>query len=243
MAEEGPGRAAARSAGVVPSPNIWNHPEVYERENRALDPEGRVRRALRTVADWDGRRVLDVGCGTGHHLPELASGTASVVGLEPHLPLARSAARRVADLGLAHVSVVAGTAQRLPLADRTVDLVHARWAYFFGPGCEPGLAELDRVVAPGGTALVVDVDATRSTFGAWFRAAWPHHDPLAVARFWRRQGWAEQRLDLRWAFDTRDDLEAAVRIELPPAVADRCLSSHPGTELDTAAVLRYRHYP
>ena len=43
---------------------------------------------------------------------------------------------------------------RCPLPDASVDVVHARWAYFFGPGCEPGLAELDRVVRRGGTALV-----------------------------------------------------------------------------------------
>ncbi len=59
----------------------------------------------------------------------------------------------------------------------------------FWPGCEPGLAELTRVLAPGGTAFVIDNDATRSTFGTWFRAAWPDHDPLAVERFWRRHGW------------------------------------------------------
>ena len=45
-------------------------------------------------------------------------------------------------------------AEALPVPDASVDVVHARWAYFFGPGCEPGLAELDRVVRRGGTAIV-----------------------------------------------------------------------------------------
>ena len=65
-----------------------------------------------------------------------------------------------------------------------VDVAHARWAYFFGPGCEPGLAELDRVVRRGGAAFVIDNDATRSTFGGWFRRALPRYDPVAVERFW-----------------------------------------------------------
>ena len=69
---------------------------------------------------------------------------------------------------------------RCPTA--SVDVVHARWAYFFGPGCEPGLAELDRVMRPGGRAFVIDNDPTRSTFGGWFRRGYPDVDPDAVAR-------------------------------------------------------------
>ena len=62
--------------------------------------------------------------------------------------------------------------------------MHARWASFFGPGpgCEPGLAELDRVLRRGGTAFVIDNDASRSTFGAWFRRSLPRRDQQAVRR-------------------------------------------------------------
>ena len=44
--------------------------------------------------------------------------------------------------GLPGVAVRVGAAQALPLPDASVDVAAARWAYFFGPGCEPGLAEL-----------------------------------------------------------------------------------------------------
>ena len=64
-------------------------------------------------------------------------------------------------------------------ADASVDVAHARWAYFFGPGCEPGLRELARVVRRGGAAFVIDNDATRSTFGAWFRRELPRYDVRA----------------------------------------------------------------
>ena len=60
---------------------------------------------------------------------------------------------------LPNVEVRQGTAQRLPVPDSSIDVMHARWAYFFGPGCEPGLAELDRVMRRGGTAFVIDNDA------------------------------------------------------------------------------------
>ncbi|WP_228386900.1 class I SAM-dependent methyltransferase [Ornithinicoccus halotolerans] len=224
----------------LPSPNIWQHPDVYELENQGVDPDGAIWSAMRAVADWRGRHVLDVGCGSGYHLPLLAEQAGRVTGVEPHPPLAERARARVA--ALPHVQVLAGTAQRLPLPDRSVEVVHARWAYFFGPGCEPGLAELDRVVGPGGTAFVIDNDATRSTFAGWFRRAWPDYDPVAVERFWRRQGWEVTRVDMRWQFATREELAAVVRIEFPPAVAEQVLAEHEGTGVDYAVNLWHRRY-
>ena len=139
----------------------------------------------------------------------------SVIGVEPHPSLVAIARRRTRRLP--HVDGPRGAAEALPLPDASVDVVHARWAYFFGPGCEPGLAELDRVVRRGGTAFVIDNDPTRSTFGGWFRRGFPEVDPVAVERFWSSRGWARHPLDIRWEFASRADLEAVVRIELPTA--------------------------
>jgi SAM-dependent methyltransferase len=226
--------------GSVPSPNIWHHPQVYELENHAADPEGRVEAAMRAVRPWTGCDVLDLGCGTGFHLPRWALEARSVTGVEPHPALARIARRRTARLP--HVTVRTGTAQAVPLPDASVDVAQARWAYFFGPGCEPGLAELDRVVRRGGTAFVVDNDATRSTFGRWFRRGYPEVDPDAVERFWSRHGWQRESLDIGWRFERREDLEAVVRIELPTAVAEAVLAEHDGVEVDYAVNLWWRHF-
>ncbi|HZI96129.1 MAG TPA: class I SAM-dependent methyltransferase [Actinomycetales bacterium] len=226
---------------VVPSPNIWHHPETYELENRGLDAAGVIDSTLREIGDWSGLRVLDVGCGNGFHLPTLAGGpgaAAHVTGVEPHPQLAAAAARRVS--GLDRVEVLEGTAAALPLPPGAVDVAHARWAYFFGPGCEPGLAELDRVVAPGGTSIVVDTDAARSTFGGWFRRERPGWDPVAVERFWARHGWSRRGLDVELTLPDRASFEAVVRIELSPSVADEVLAGHRGTSVDHAVVVRWR---
>ncbi|UFN43514.1 class I SAM-dependent methyltransferase [Nocardioides okcheonensis] len=223
-----------------PSPNIWNTPELYELENRAADPHGRILAAMREIGDWSGRTVLDVGCGSGFHLPTWAEAAQRVVGVEPHPPLAALARRRTRRL--AHVTVLDGLAQALPLPDASVDVVHARWAYFFGPGSEPGLAELDRVVRRGGTAFVIDNDPTRSTFGGWFRRGFPEVDPVAVERFWSVRGWRRRPIDMGWSFTTREDLEAVVRIELPHDAAEEALASHTGTTVDYAVNLWWRHF-
>jgi ubiquinone/menaquinone biosynthesis C-methylase UbiE len=226
--------------GVRPSPNIWNSPDVYEIENRAVDPDGVIEAAMLGHRDWSGASVLDIGCGTGFHLPRFAATARWVVGVEPHPPLLRLARRRTRRLP--NVQVRSGTAQAVPVPDASVDVAHARWAYFFGPGAEPGLGELDRVMRRGGTAFVIDNDAGRSTFGSWFRRWLPDHDPVAVQRFWAMQGWERDELDIRWQMDSRADFEAVVRIEFSEEVAEQILGEHPGSGVDYAVNLFWKTY-
>jgi hypothetical protein len=62
-------------------------------------------------------------------------------------------------------------------------------------------------------------------------------DPEAVERFWSRHGWTRTPLDVEWRFESRADLEAVVRIELTPDVADAVLAEHAGTTVDYAVNL------
>ena len=226
--------------GGIPSPNIWHHPAVYEVENRAVDPDGVIETAMRAIRDWAGATVLDLGCGTGFHLPRFAATAGQVIGVEPHGELAAAARRRTREL--ANVEVRQGTAQKLPVPDASIDVMHARWAYFFGPGSEPGLAELDRVMRRGGTAFVIDNDGSRSTFGSWFSQSYPMIKPLEVERFWLTRGWQRTPLDMGWRFERREDLESVIRIEFKPADAERYIASHSGLEVDYAINLWSKAY-
>jgi ubiquinone/menaquinone biosynthesis C-methylase UbiE len=166
-----------------------------------------------------------------------------VTGVEPHAGLVALARRRLRAAGSessAVTQVLRGTAQSLPLPPASVDLVHARWAYFFGPGCEPGLAEVRRVLRRGGTAVVIDNDATTSTFGRWFRTGYPQVDPREVERFWSAHGWDRVRVTTRWQLDSREAFESVVGIEFDPATARRILAEHPGTGVDYAVNLWWR---
>ena len=229
--------------GAVPSPNIWHHTETYELENRSVDPGGVIEQAMRDVLGgdgWSGRDLLDLGCGTGFHLPRWAAAARTVVGVEPHPALVAVAARRTRRLG--NVTVLAGTAQRIPLPAASIDVVQVRWAYFFGPGCEPGLRELDRVVRPGGTVFVIDNDTSRSTFGAWFRRGYPSVHAHEVEAFWTGRGWRRRSLDIVWRFAARAELEACVRIEFDERTAAEALAGHEGTEVDYAVNLWWREF-
>lgn len=309
-------RAAGELGGVRASPNIWAHPEIYEWENLAFDRHRRIEETIGALRPYAEAHLLDIGCGTGFHLPHFAERGARVVGVEPHPPLARLARARLArthhpatppaslapdppnpggrspdapdapdadggslscagrcggrspddaatpDPGTTDAdgpgagspsatprpehshrpTVVVAAAQALPLADASVDIVHARWAYFFGPGCEPGLREIARVARPGAVAVIVDNDATTSTFGAWFARFHPAYDPVAVERFWRRAGFSRIPLTLAWECRSEAEFAQVVGIEFAPDAAAAILAEHPGPSVDYAVNLWWRRF-
>lgn len=212
-------RTAGRVAGAIPSPNVWNDPETYDVMLRAADRDPAVATELERLVPLAGRRVVEVGVGTGLGIPWVASRADHVLALEPHPGLCSLAARRTADLG--NVTVRRGLAQQLPVDDSSVDVVLARWAYFFGPGCEPGLAEARRVLRRGGSIVVTDVDATDDGpgYARWFRDGYPEVDVAGVERFWARQGFARHSVAATWQFISTHDVRAVLAMEFPPVAA------------------------
>ena len=165
-----PRPAAAQPASPFPDfrrpPNIASRPDLNELENRAVDPEGALLAAMRSLAPWRGRTLVDLGCGSGHWLPGYAGEAAAVIGVEPDPGLRRLAAGRDP-----RARVLPGSAEHLPLADASADVVHARFAYFWPPHCGAGLAEVLRVLRPGGALVVVDNDQRNGEFAGLLRAA------------------------------------------------------------------------
>ena len=82
-----------------PAPNIAGDPATYDLENAALRRDGRLDAALHAIAPWDGRVLLDIGCGSGFWLPSYAERGQQVIGVEPDLDLLDLAARRVGSAG------------------------------------------------------------------------------------------------------------------------------------------------
>ncbi|TDV39749.1 methyltransferase family protein [Actinophytocola oryzae] len=230
-----------RGIEALPSPNIWQWPELYELENQAQDVGGDVWRMLSSVADWAARDVVDIGCGAGFHLPRFAATARHVTGVEPHAPLVKLAQNRVA--GMPTVEAVLGSAQHLPLPDASVDVAHARTAYFFGPGCEPGLAEADRVLRPGGVLAIVDLDVRHRPYGDWMRGDLPKYDADEVDRFFTRMGFSRQNVETRWRFTDRRSLESVLRIEFSARVADRAVREVPGLEFPVGYRVLTRRKP
>lgn len=215
----------------VPAPNIGRHPDVYEWENEAIARDGRLDAALANTAPWTDRVLLDVGCGTGFWLARYGEQAAEVIGVEPDPTLlARARARALPD----HIRVLHGSAEHLPLDDHSVDVVHARFAYFFGAGAERGLAEVRRVLRPGGVFIAVDNDWSGGDFADLLSDAVggnASHDPEAIAAWWATRGARRVRVDAGWAARTPSELEQILRIEFPADTVDRFVARHRSASL------------
>lgn len=101
-------------------------------------------------------RVLDVGCGAGHTAFAFAPHVAAVEGLDLTEAMLDQARRLAGERELANVSFRLGDVEALPHADRSFDIVTSRQCAHHFPHLERALAEIARVLVPGGTFLVVD---------------------------------------------------------------------------------------
>jgi SAM-dependent methyltransferase len=206
-----------------PAPNQGGRPDLYEIENQAMDPDGFVLDAMRSLAPWAGRTLVDLGCGSGYWLPMYATTAARVIGVEPDpslLPLA--AARSDA------ATVLPGSAEHIPLEDHSVDLVHARFAYFWPPSCQRGLAEVLRVLRPGGTLVVVDNDTRHGDFASLLAAGgFPTGQGETTDAWWAARGAVRREVMSRWSFSSREEFDAVLRLEFPASTVSPWLAAHP----------------
>ena len=168
-----------------------DEPELFAIERRTMDRDGLVIDALHRLLPPG--RVLDVGAGDGFTAERLGTGR-SVVALEP-------SADMLARAGLP--LRVRGEAEHLPFADAAFDGAYATWAYFFTRDWDPtpGIAELDRVVRPGGPLAIVD------NLGGDAFAAMAEADISADPDVWQALGFSYDVIETAFRFDDREEAE------------------------------------
>lgn len=96
-------------------------------------------------------RVLEVGVGAGANLPLYGAGVDEVFGLDPS---ARLLAMSLEAGGRAHL--LEASAEAIPLDAKSVDTVVMTWTLCSIPRAHAALAEMRRVLKPGGRLLFVE---------------------------------------------------------------------------------------
>lgn len=112
------------------------------------------------VADLTGKRVLDVGSGSGRLTFAAAERAAEVYAVEPVGTLRQYLRRKCAGEGIGNVRVTDGLVTALPYPDCTFDVVLS--GHVVGDDYDAELAELERVCKPGGVILDIPGDQHRS---------------------------------------------------------------------------------
>ncbi len=138
---------------------------------------------LAAMTPMSGETVLDIGVGPGLLVRDIALAvgeTGTVVGCDISEQMCAMARSRCADLGWVEIQL--GEATALDAADNSFDCVVVTQVLEYVDDVAKALAEIERVLKPGGRAVIIDTD-----FDTWamhtgypermarIRAAWDEH--------------------------------------------------------------------
>jgi len=148
---------------------------LVEEFNASAGATARRARILHALALQPGARVLDVGSGPGHQAFELSSvvgDTGHITGVDAADSAIEIARRRCA--ALHNVRFQRGDAAQLPFDAATFDAVMSSQVCEYLEDVGRALAEMFRVLKPGGRVLIHDTD--------WGAVLWHASDPDRMAR-------------------------------------------------------------
>lgn len=138
---------------------------IYDLTFGRITGQGRNRAV--SVLNALGGRVLEVGVGTGLALPSYRPGV-EVTGIDASAEMLEKAREKVTELGLTHVKALREMdARRLDFPDASFDHIAAMHIMSVVPEPERVMAEMVRVLRPGGTILIVNHFAADPDDNGW----------------------------------------------------------------------------
>ena len=157
--------------------------------NQVRKPSGRLGRAVvarmnlshAALTDWGLEHVqiepsftiLDVGCGGGRTIREMAERATAgrVFGVDYSAASVEASRETNRDaVAAGRVEIQQGTVSKLPFADAMFDLVTAVETHYYWPALPSDAREILRVLKPGGTLLVI-AEAYKGRYGWLFQLA------------------------------------------------------------------------
>ncbi len=194
----------------------------YDRLVSCEDYQGNILPAVRSLAALDGADVVEPGAGTGRLTGLLAPWVRGIraFDLSPHmLGIARC---KLAQTGLRNWQVAVADHRHLPVPAASTDLVVAGWSVCYlavdypqtwRRELERGLAEMRRVLRPGGSILLLE------TLGTGFET--PHAPEPLRAYFAFLEAWGFESTWIRtdYRFTSLDEAEALARFFFGDALA------------------------
>ena len=171
------------------------------------------RDVVEAAGDADGKRWLDVACGTGGVTELAAVAGADVTGIDLAPALIETAKERAAAKGL-DIDYRVGDAENLEVEDAGFDVVTSTFGVMFAPDQPRAAAELVRVTRPGGT-LALSTWRPDGGIGGMFKMMTPFQPPLpegaGAPLDWGRPEYVEELLGgaFELAFETRTSTDSS----------------------------------
>ena len=139
----------------------YNEEESKRTEQAYLSPEI-VRQRTRTfevINPQRGEQIVDIGCGPGllvHDLAAAVGDAGRIVGADSSAPMIELAEKRCSQFS--NVAFVECDAMDLDIDDASVDVVTCIQVLLYIADVEKALAEMHRVLKPGGRAIIMETD-------------------------------------------------------------------------------------
>jgi ubiquinone/menaquinone biosynthesis C-methylase UbiE len=188
------------------------HAEEYDRLVSAEDYQGHLLRAIRRICPLYGLQVVELGAGTGRVTRLLAPWVRQIVACDRSAHMLAFAGARLPELLIDNVQLVLADNAALPVGDAVADLCLAGWS--FGHATEwdaanwrmtigAALAEMQRVLRPGGVAIVIE------TLGTGRASPEPPNAALADYYRWLEQvlGWRSTWIRTDYRFTTPQEAD------------------------------------
>ncbi len=133
------------------------------------------------LANQRGAVALDVGCGGGHLTYRLAPLVSQVVACDLAESMLAAVAEQASLRGLPNIATREAAAESLPFEVATFDVVATRFSAHHWHAFAEGIAEMARVLKPGGLALMSDVVSPGvSLLDTWLQTLELLRDPSHV---------------------------------------------------------------
>jgi demethylmenaquinone methyltransferase/2-methoxy-6-polyprenyl-1,4-benzoquinol methylase len=176
------------------------------------------RSALGRAGLAKGMRVLDIATGTGLVAREalaIVGASGAVVGLDPSAGMLREARRMP-------LTLVRGFGERLPFADASFDFVSMGFALRHVADLDALVAEIRRVLVPGGAACILEITRPASAAATMALRIFMTRIVPALARIAGRRDRADRLMGFYW-----DTIDACVPPQAVLSALDRAGLSGP----------------
>jgi|TARA_B100001964_G_C14171768_1_gene571822 ubiquinone/menaquinone biosynthesis C-methylase UbiE len=169
------------------------HADRYDLLVSREDCRSNIRHTLDGIVHLDSKDIVDLGAGTGRLTLMLVPVARSMHALDLSQHMLTVAAEKLKKTGLQHWATTVGDTRGLPLHDRSADVAVAGWSMCYlvtwnehdwHVELSRGMAEMRRVLRPGGTAIILE------TLGTGHASPHPPEHLIKYYRFLRQSGFS-----------------------------------------------------
>ncbi len=144
----------------------------YDFLNRFLSlgiDKGWRKKAIKMLAAHQPKRILDVATGTADFaIATLEINPEEVIGVDISEGMLDVGRKKLTEKGITNIRLESGDSENLQFADASFDAVIVAFGVRNFENLEKGLAEINRVLRPGGVAMILEFSKPKGLFGVIF---------------------------------------------------------------------------